>query len=281
MRSRALLLGAGLAMAAGGCSNLGLGELDCAAPVDQVSSSTILTAQAVPSAAYTPCLEELRLGWDSVNWFAEEGRAGIEIVESSSTFLTATVTESCDVSETVLVESGYPDIERFEDVEFEQAGIEIVIVPSGVKPLARARQLVDELATVQVDGRPVTLTVETTFDELVGTRVDRALAGVDYVWIIDEVDAEEGTVQMRSDLSGATGRGLELDDAFDLVEDTVPAVFYRGNWYFTFDGGCITYAFDAEGMLAETVAGDAEDAIGFYPAHELRRLASDAGYDIG
>jgi hypothetical protein len=101
------------------------------------------------------------------------------------------------------------------------------------------------------------------------------------VWIIDEVDAEEGTVQLRSNISAATGYGLDPDDALGLIEDVAPGVFYRGNWYFTFDGGCITYEFDAEGRLAETVAADAEDALGFYPAFELRQFARDAGFDIG
>ena len=61
----------------------------------------------------------------------------------------------------------------------------------------------------------------------------------------------------------------------------VPDVSYRGNWYFTFEGGCITYEFDATGALAETIAGDAEDSLGFYPAHELRNFAKEQGFDIG
>ena len=94
-----------------------------------------MTVQAVPTAKYTPCLNELRLGWDSVEWFAENGRAGIEIAEDFEPFLTATVTETCDTSEAVAVDSGYPDIKRFEDIESQQAEIEIVIVPSGEQPL--------------------------------------------------------------------------------------------------------------------------------------------------
>lgn len=66
-------------VAAGGCStNLGLGEPDCSPPAEDVSSSNVMTVQAVPTAKYTPCLQELRLGWDSVEWFAENGRAGID-----------------------------------------------------------------------------------------------------------------------------------------------------------------------------------------------------------
>ena len=94
-----------MALTVSSCGNLGLGEADCSQPADDVSSSNIMTVQAVPTAKYTPCLNELRLGWDSVDWFAKDGRAGIKIIESFNTFLTATVTESCDVSDAVAVES--------------------------------------------------------------------------------------------------------------------------------------------------------------------------------
>lgn len=281
MRPSALVILAPLALVAGGCSNLGLGEVDCSAPAGDVSSSIIMTVQAVPNAKYTPCLNELRLGWDSVGWFAEDGRAGIEIVESFDTFLTATVTDSCEVSDAILVESGYPDIQRFEDIELQETDVEISIVPSGEEPLSTARALVDELVGAEIDDRPVTFTIDGDVDESVGSRVEIALVRNEYVWIIDEVDAEEGTVQLRSNISAATGYGLDPDDALGLIEDVAPGVFYRGNWYFTFDGGCITYEFDAEGRLAETVAADAEDALGFYPAFELRQFARDAGFDIG
>lgn len=271
------------AVAAISCSNsnLGLGEADCSSPAGDVSSSNVMTVQAVPTAKYTPCLNELRLGWDSVEWFAENGRAGIEIAKNFDPFLTATVTETCDTSESVAVDSGYPDIQRFEDIDSQQAEIEIVIVPSGQQPLGTSRQLVEELTGVQIDDRPVTYTVDSAIDDPVGSRVKLALSRDAYVWIIDELDVEEGTVQLRSSTAAATGRGLEPDDALDLIEDAAPGVFYRGSWYFTFEGGCITYQFDANGILAETVAADAEDALGFYPALQLRQGARDAGFDIG
>ena len=269
-------------IAASSCStDLGLGEADCTPPTGNVSSSNVMTVQAVPTSKYTPCLNELRLGWDSVEWFAESGRAGIEITEDFEPFLTATVTETCDVTEAVAVDSGYPDIERFEDIESQRAEIEIVIVPSGEQPLETARQLVDDLNGVQIDDRPVTYTIDSAIDDPVGSRSELALSRSAYVWIIDELDVEEGTVQLRSNIATSNGRGLEPDDALDLIEDAAPGVFYRGSWFFTFDGGCITYEFNADGILAETVAADADDALGFYPAAELRQGARDAGFDIG
>ncbi len=280
---RRLLLAAMIVVAAAlaGCANLGLGEAGCLEPTGDVSAKTIMNVQAVPSAKYTPCIHELRLGWDSVEWFAEDGRAGIEIVESFETFLRATVTESCDVSDATQVSSGYPDIRRFEDVEVEETTITIMMVPSGEEPRLSARSLQEELAGVQIDDRPVAFLIDGHLGTPVSSRVDIAQTRFDYVWIIDELDAQEGTVQLRSNNPAATGRGLQPADALELIEEVVPDVIYRGNWYFTFDGGCITYEFDADGRLAETVAADAEEAIGFYPAGELREFARDAGFDIG
>lgn len=270
------------AMAAAGCgSDLGLGEADCSPPTEDISSSNIMTVQAVPTAKYTPCLNELRLGWDSVEWFAESGRAGIEIAEDFNRFLTVTVTETCDVSEAVPVDSGYPDIERFEDIESQQADIEIVIVPSGEEPLRTARRLIEDLDGIQIDDRPVVYTIDDAIDERLGSRSELALSRGAYVWIIDELDVEEETVQLRSNTASVAGHALAPDDALDLIEDAAPGVFYRGRWFFTFEGGCITYDFDASGVLAETVAADVDDAVGFYPALELRQSARDAGFDIG
>ena len=270
------------AIVASGCANLGLGEPGCVELAgDDVSAMTIMNVQAVPTAKYTPCLDELRLGWDSVEWFAEDGRAGIEIVKSFDTFLTATVTETCDVSGAVAVDSGFPDIRRFEDIEFEETEITIVIVPSGEEPLDFARTLRESLEGVEIDDRPVALLIDGHLPRSVSARVDDAQSRGDYVWIIEQLDAEEGTVQLRSNDLAANGRGLRPGEALDRIEDVVPSVSYRGNWYFTFEGGCITYEFDADGTLAETVAADAEDALDFYPAGELREFARDAGFDIG
>jgi len=265
----------------GACnSNLGLGEPDCRSPDRGVSPANILTIQAVPTAKYTPCLNGLRLGWDSVAWSAESGRAGFEILEGTHPFLAAVVSESCDTSDTTEVESGYSDIRRFEEFTYQDVEIEVMIVPSGQRPLLRAGLLVAEYAGVELDDRPVVFAVDDHMEEPVSSRVNLALMRNQYVWIIGELDAEESTVELRSNDAAVSGRGLSPEDALDQIEDHVAEVYYRGNWYFTFDGGCIAYEFDATGVLAETVADDAELAIGFYPASEVRSAARDAGFSI-
>jgi hypothetical protein len=270
-----------LASALTGCNRLGLGEADCTPPDRSVSGATILVVQAVPSARYTPCLEEPRLGWDEVVWFFEDGRAGMEIYDSDRPFLTVTVTGSCDVSGAELAPSRYPDIVRHEDIESQSPEVGITIVPAGEAPLATARRYVDELAGTEIEHRSVIFTVDARIDEPIRARVDQALLQGRYVWIVDELDAEEGTVEQRGENPAVAARGITPQQALVVIGRNLPEVFYRGSWYFEFEGGCITYEFDAVGIVAESVAEDADDAIGFYPAAVLREGARQDGYDVG
>jgi hypothetical protein len=269
-------------VAVSGCSNLGLGEASCLPPERGVSSANILTIQSVPTAKYTPCLNELRLGWDTVEWFAEDGRAGIKITRSISPFLTATVTPSCDVSDATRVESGFPDIERYEAIESQATEIGITIVPSAERPLLSSRLLVERLEGTEVDDRPVIFAIDENVDHQVGPRVNQALLTNQFVWVISDLGAEAGTVELRSNDPGLAGlgRGVSTTEALELIDDSVPDVLYRGNWYFIFEGGCITYEFNATDRLAETVAADAEDALGFYPASLVVESVRRDGLDF-
>ncbi len=280
MTRRGLLALVVLALAAGGCSSLGLGEASCLPPERGVSAANVLTIQAVPTAEYTPCLDELPLGWDSVEWYAEDGRAGFKITRSISPFLTVEVTESCDVSGAIRVDSGSPEIERYEAIESQGTEIGITIVPSALRPLLSSRLLVESLEGTEVNDRPVIFTIEEDLDRQVGERVDEALFSNDYVWVIGELGAEEATIEMRSNDPGAIARGVSSTVALELIGGSVPNVLYRGDWYFVFDGGCITYEFNATGRLAETVAADAEEAIGFYPASLVMEEMKRQGLDL-
>jgi hypothetical protein len=277
---RTLLTLVAVALALSGCSNLGLGEAGCLPPERGVSSANILTIQSVPTAKYTPCLDELRLGWDTVEWFAEDGRAGFRISRSISPFLTATVTPSCDVSGATRVDSGLVDIERYEAIESQAEEIGVAIIPSAERPLLSSQLLVEQLDGTEVDDRPVIFTIDDNVDHQVGPRVNQALLSNQFVWVISELDAEEGTLELRSTDPGLIRRGITTTEALEVIEDTVPDVLYRGNWYFTFEGGCITYEFNAKGTLAATVAADAEDALGFYPASVVVEVARRQGLDF-
>jgi hypothetical protein len=270
------------ALVVASCGDLGLGMAECEAEVRRPTGANILAVQAVPDARYTPCLNELRLGWDAVDFFAENGEAGLNIRKGERTFLSATVTPSCDPMGAIKVmDWGHPDIDRFENVEFEAAEVGVTIIPAGEVPLAHARQLVEDLHDIEIDDRPVVFSVEENLGLPIASRVSLASVRGHYVWIISELDVAEDTLELRSDFRGGNARGITVNQALDRMDDTVPDVFYRGAWYFTFEGGCITYEFNAKGRLAETVAQDAEEAIGFYPAYQLRLLGEGEGFRVG
>ncbi|NND02727.1 MAG: hypothetical protein HKN91_08070, partial [Acidimicrobiia bacterium] len=87
--TRRLALIVSLLLLVSACSRLGLGEQSCEPHVRMPTPANILAAQSVPSARYTPCFLTIDPGWDSVNFEAESGRAGIAVTEGTDTFLAA------------------------------------------------------------------------------------------------------------------------------------------------------------------------------------------------
>ena len=154
------------------------------------------------------------------------------------------------------------------------------MIPTGERPRIHALSLVKDLAGARIDGRAVVFTVDEEIDFSVRTRVNAALFTDHYVWIINDLDIEEETIELRRTTEGEGARGLSVHEAMDRIEDMTPEVSYKGQWYLVFNGGCITYDFDAEGTVATTVAEDAAQAIGLYPNAELREAGRNAGYEI-
>jgi hypothetical protein len=261
-------------------SGLGVGQPECETEVRDPSVANLLALQAVPTARYTPCLKGLPLGWDGVQFFARNGESGFSITRSDSAFLTASVAPDCDTSGAAPVPGPQPDIEQFVDIEFEPVAIGVTLIPEGTAPLVAARSLAAALAGVELDDRPIAFRVDENIGTPIESRIEAALTDADFAWLLGELDTAEGTVEFRSVHGTLADRRVTVGDALERVEDLAPGVYYRGNWYFRFQGGCITYEFDATGRVAETVADDTALALGFYPAYQLARLASDEGFDL-
>ena len=152
--------------------------------------------------------------------------------------------------------------------------------PSGERARFHALSMAEQLSGVRVEDRDVAFRVDDEIEASVLSRVRRALLTDDYVWIVGELDIDEGTLEMRATPDGEGRRGIEVEDALEAIEETAGELAYEGNWFFVFEGGCITYDFDAEGRLALTVADDAEETIGFYRNERLRQAAMRYGYEI-
>jgi hypothetical protein len=263
------------ALALAACGRLGVGDQRCEENAREPSPANVLAAQAVPTARYTPCFKSLEVGWDQVEFAAESGSAGIAVAHGTETFLTAIVTPGCDVSGARRIMSGYADIEKYVDIEQVHSDISVAVLPVATHQLAYAFNLAQRWNETQLGGRRVLLRVDPDISSPIATRMERALTEHKYLWVIDELDMAEGTLELRSGELGTIAQ-ITAEDALDVIEDDVATETYRGKWYFTFEGGCITYTFDAEGPMARTVAADAIANLGFYPAYQLRSATDRA-----
>jgi hypothetical protein len=79
----------------------------------------ILMAQAVPSAAYVPCIQDVPAGWRFAGGHVQNGRAEFWLDSDRAGFraLTVLLTPTCDTSKAVEVppEAGEPVMRRFEE----------------------------------------------------------------------------------------------------------------------------------------------------------------------
>jgi hypothetical protein len=282
-RRLAIVVGA-LMLVGAGCGRLGLGLPACDTPTSNPTTASVITAQAVPEADYAPCLNSLKLGWDEVEFEVESDLMTLEFGRKSEfefqSFLEVRLTPSCNVGDAVPVPSGMDDVERFDNIEHVTGEIRVTIIPDGERPRIFAQTMANDLAGARVEDRPVVFSLDTDIDFSVRSRVNKALFIDQYVWIINDLDIDEGTLELRSTPDGEGLRGLSVDDALDFIEDMTPEVRYQGQWFYVFNGGCITYDFDAKGALATTIEQDAAETIGFYPNAQLREAARRAGYDL-
>jgi hypothetical protein len=270
----------GIALVAAGCARLGVGLPDCDTPPSNPSTAGLLSLEAVPAAEFAPCIRSLKLGWDEVDFHVESGLVRLRIGREFRAFLDVTLTPTCEVGSAVEVPSGLAGIRRYEDVAKVDPQIGVTIIPTGERPRIYAISLAEELAGTTVHDRPVRFRVDEDIDYLARQRVNQALFTDQYVWIISDLDIEEGTLEMRGQSDGAAARGITIDEALERIEHLTPEVSYRGQWYLVFEGGCITYDFDAHGMVAETIADDAAEAFGLYPNAALRAVGRRLGYTI-
>lgn len=280
--SRRLWLGiAVFAVATSACGRLGTGLPSCRTPPTNPNAAIVLSLQAVPDAEYIPCLNSLELGWEEVDFAVESGKATLKFEHDLHRFLEVTLTPSCDVGDAAAVPSGFDGVTRYEDVFAVTEAVRVTIIPEGERALIYSQGLAADLEGTVVDDRPVAFAVDEDTQYPVRSRVNRAFFTDQFVWIVGDLDVDEETLEMRMVDRDDSFRGIDVHDALELIEDMSADVTYQGNWYLLFDGGCVTYEFDAGGTLATSIAADTEETVGLYPSEPLLRAARDAGYDLG
>jgi hypothetical protein len=239
--------------------------------------------QALPDTEYVPCVNGLFTGWDYVDLEAETGRSvfWLDSDRMGMRFLQVDLAASCDARSAEQVTTDEKGVPLLKDVT-EEVAVTVTVIPEGrsAETFSYSSQVVLRFNAIdEIEGRELVVRADAS-NTPTASRVERALAGGDVVVELSVRDAEEDTMTMIIPQTSQERSGLSFDDAAEFLEDNVDPPSYRGNWYYLFDNGCVTYTFDAQGPGVETIESDVETALGLFDAEVLRQSARDAGFDL-
>ncbi len=280
--SRRIALVVALALAAGGCAtDLGPGTPGCR--FGDTATATIVQLQAVPDAAWGPCIAELMVGWEYEAQIVKRGEAKfwLDSDRMGDRFVEVTLLPACTVEgRAEPAQSPRDGVERFIAEDEAPGAVEIAVVPVAPRHVEYGAGLVAGLSGQRIEGRVVEATLHTEPDSA-PERVDNALGAGLFVIVVDdrEMASNPPTVELRMP-NGDTDDGLRIDQALEEIGDELGALRYRATWYHSFEGGCIVYEFDASGQSVLTLPDDIDQALGFFPLAELRRAAAIAGFEV-
>ena len=245
-----------------------------------VATATIMQLQAIPDAAWGPCINELAVGWDYSPQVAQRGETTfwLDSDRMGDEFLEVRLQTTCEHPGAIAAASPLEGIDRYVHVQEQPGAIKISLIPVAPRHEAFASGLAAGLSGRRIEGR----SVETELagpDEGAPARIQRALTEGRYALVIDDREMTSNTIELRFP-GGHTIEGVSLDKALEEVGDEMGTPRFRATWFHDFTGGCIVYRFDATGAGAQTVADDVADTLGFFPLAELRSAGRDAGFDI-
>lgn len=272
-----------IAVVAGACGNSALGRSIPACPADddfisEVSASMILQMQAVDSAKYVPCVTDLKAGWSYEDLVADRGKSRFSLHSDrlGSGFLEVTLLEACETDGLAAVSSPRDDVSEYRSIQLVGSTVTMVIVPETGREIDYARRIEAELEARRINGRQVFVVFDDA-DLPLAEKVAQASRSGRPLVILDEEDALEETATLRMPGRAESIRGLDFERLVDTLEDRLPKPSLRGTWVQVFEGGCIRFDLDAEGHGVDGLVGDVEEAIGLFPAEEVRRIMRDAG----
>ena len=134
--NRAMIFGAASAVAAlvSGCTaSLNMDGPPLTAPgclrpyhgrPDTLNGSLVLSAQAVPSASFVPCLRRLPAGWSVQGFQAEQGSSQIslDLGMTNTDAVTVTLAATCDIGDARRTATDEPGTRRFDRREADAPG---------------------------------------------------------------------------------------------------------------------------------------------------------------
>lgn len=269
-----------LAVFTAGCANENIGRRHPWCDFgDGVSTEMIMQAQAVPTARYGPCIDDLPPGWSYVHQQAQAGRARfwLDSDRLGDDFAEIILSESCAHGPVVPIPAPEEDISAVAESTVAVEPVGITLIPLTPATVDYAASVGVTLADRNVEGRPLDLTLEEHGSAR--DRIAEALAAGRFALTVDQVNELNGTVSLQ--ISGESPKlGIPLDEALEEMEERVPDPRYRGSWYFTFEGGCIEWRIDASGPEVADLSREMRRAVGFMRLDVLREIGAENGFLI-
>lgn len=281
-RALALLLAASVLFA--GC-NSELGQATPACGEDMVTGAIIISAQAVPGSAYAPCIAGLKPGWEYEPLVPRSGQSRFWLSSDrvGFHFLEVTFEAGCDIPpEAQQFRSDEPEIPLYIAVAVADYVVEVTIVPEGDDP--DHHRYADEVAQQLGSSRSGARLVRAGVDASPSPTSERIAAALDAgraVMVVGDREHEEHTVELHlREPDGETEviGGIDLRQAIEEVSGPLGDPRYQAVWFYPFEGGCVTYRFDAEGPGADSIASEVKEALGFTDLAPLRELGRQVGY---
>lgn len=274
------------ALVATGC-NTHLGRSVPGCGTDEINSATILMAQTVRGAEYTPCINELKPGWDYVHLESRSGQTRFWLSSDrvGDRFLEVTFEGSCDLSSAVETSSDEPDIPLYiEEIEAD-FHVRITVIPEGTDQSYReyAAEIAIDIGGMRIGDRLVRAGMDSA-DLPTAERIRLALDDGQAVLVVGAREYEERTVELHLLRPGQTVptvlSGVSVAEAVEEVAEPLDNPHYRAVWHYPFENGCVTYRFDAKGAGAERIAFEIRNALGFLLLAPLREYGEQVGYLI-
>ncbi len=276
---RRLSLGLVLLLVGSACANNQLGRAVPACRGD-LSGTMVIQIQSVPSAEFVPCINELQLGWEYLDLVPKSGnsRFWISSDRSGDRFLEVVLTDGCRVDTSLGSSEILPGVNQYRDVTVVSSRAFVTIAPASDREVPYAGLVESTIEAEAINGRTVIATYDQR-DLPLAVKIDEAHDRGRPLIVIEQQDElnSPSTVGLALPGESAIRRAIELEELTERLEDFVDKPSYKGEWVMVFDGGCITYLFDAEGPEVETLIGDVTNAFGFFPAGEVQRQLRDAG----
>ena len=287
MRTRNLLpvLIAAAVLASGCNSQLGRSGLACGE--DTIANTIILSAQSVKGTAYIPCINDLKPGWENEHMVARSGQSRFWLSSDrvGDRFLEVTLEGSCDITGAVEQDSDEAPIALYIGEITIDYQVSVTIVPEGGAGIHSdyAAEVAQEIAATRVGNRLVQVSLDSS-DLPTSERIRLALDDGRAVMVVGAREHEDGTVELHVLQPGGSVvevvPGMTPAKAVEEIAEPLGDPVYRATWYYLFEGGCVTYRFDARGAGVERIAREVRTALGFMDLAPIREYGEQHGYIV-